>query len=114
LMDGLYHLLAMVRVNLNPVLVATVRDANWAEGRRLLGTSRRYAPLVTGVLSLAVIVFYWLVTAWVVPDRGLQAGLPVLVVLLGSLTLVSAYVPFDNLLLAGGYPGYQTAQQLCA
>lgn len=114
LMDGLYHLLAMVRVNFNPYLVAATRDRDWPPAQQLLARSRRLAPLAVGVLCLGVVVFYWLVTSYVVPERGLQAGLPTLIVLLSSLTLISAYVPFDNLLLTGGYPGFQTLQQFFA
>jgi O-antigen/teichoic acid export membrane protein len=111
LIDGLYHLLAMVRVNFNPVLVGAVRDKAWPQAQMLLRQARRYAPLGMGVLSTGVCVFYWIVTAYLVPERGLQAGLPSLLILLGSLTLVSAYIPFDNMLLVGGYPGFQTLQQ---
>lgn len=114
LIDGLYHLLAMVRVNFNPVLVAAVRDKAWPEAQKLLRQARRYAPLVMGALALGVFVFYWLVTSYVVPERGLQAGLPSLLILLVSLVLVSPYIPFDNMLLVGGYPAYQTLQQFVA
>ncbi|WP_240231787.1 oligosaccharide flippase family protein [Devosia lacusdianchii] len=114
LMDGLYHLLAMVRVNFNPYLVAATRDRDWPPAQDLLRRSQRLAPLVMGVLCLAVVLFYWIVTGYIVPERGLQAGLPTLIILLLSLTLVSCYVPFDNLLLTGGYPGFQTLQQFFA
>lgn len=114
LMDGLYHLLAMVRVNFNPYLVAAVRDRDWPPAQQLLSRSRRFAPLIVGTLCLGVVLFYWVVTSYLVPERGLQAGLPTLIILLASLTLVSAYIPFDNLLLTGGYPGFQTLQQFVA
>ena len=39
-------------------------------------------------------------------------GLPSLLILLTGLTLISAFVPFDNLLMISGHPGYQTLQQL--
>lgn len=114
LIDGLYHLLAMVRVNFNPVLVGAIRDGAWPEAQRLLRQSRRFTPLVMGGLAVGVFVFYWLVTSYAVPERGLQAGLPSLLILLVGLTVVSAYIPFDNLLLVGGYPAYQTLQQFIA
>ena len=37
--------------------------------------------------------------------------MPSLIILLASLVVVSAFVPFDNMLLVGGYPGFQTLQQ---
>jgi O-antigen/teichoic acid export membrane protein len=38
--------------------------------------------------------------------------LPALVILLTALTLISGFVPFDNLMLASGHPGLQAAQNL--
>ena len=111
LVDGLYHLLAMVRVNFNPLLVSALRDSAWLRAQELATRTRLYAPLATAGLSLCVLFFYWIVTGYVVPDRGLQVGLPSLIILLASLTLVSPFVPFDNMLLVGGYPSYQTLQQ---
>lgn len=111
LIDGIYHLLAMVRVNFNPILVGAVRDKAWSDAQKLLHKSVRYAPLVIGAMSIGVFLFYWLTTTFIVPERGLQAGLPSLLILLTGITLVSAYIPFDNMLLVGGYPGYQTVQQ---
>lgn len=114
LVDGLYHLMAMVRVNFSPVLAGAIRDNAWERAQRLLRQSRRYAPLVIACLSIGVFIFYWLATHYVVPERGLQTGLPSLIILFVGLTLASAYLPFDNLLLVGGYPGYQSLQQAIA
>ncbi|HRN87721.1 MAG TPA: oligosaccharide flippase family protein [Hyphomicrobium sp.] len=112
LLDGLYHLLAMVRVNFNPLLVQAIRDDQLPDAQKLLRLSKRYAPLVMSALAMSVVVFYWFVTAYLVPERGLQEGLVVLIILLGGLVLTSGLIPFDNLLLVSGYPGYQTLQQM--
>ncbi|MCG6121914.1 MAG: oligosaccharide flippase family protein [Microvirga sp.] len=114
LLDGLYHLLAMVRVNFNPLLVKAVRDEAWPDAQRILRLSKIYAPAVMGALALGVFVFYWIVTFHFVPERGLQEGLPVLFILLTGLVLTAGLIPFDNLLLVSGYPAYQTLQQLVA
>jgi hypothetical protein len=45
-------------------------------------------------------------------EKGLLEGLPSLAILLGGLTLICFLVPFDNLLMVSGHPGYQTLQQL--
>lgn len=55
---------------------------------------------------------FWLLATIVGTDKGLLEGLPSLVILLAGLTLISALVPFDNLLMVVGHPGYQTLQQL--
>lgn len=112
LVDGLYHVLAMVRVNFNPILVATVRDSHWADGMNLLRLTRRYGFAVTAGLSLGILVTFWILTAYIVPDKGLQGGMWSLVILLTGLSFVSGYIPFDNLLMVTGYPFYQTLQNL--
>jgi len=112
LVDGLYHVLAMVRVNFNPLLVATIRDAQWASGTDLLRLTRRYAFAATIGLSLGILIMFLILTSLIIPDKGLQGGLWSLVILLVGLTLVSGYVPFDNLLMVSGFPFYQTVQNL--
>ena len=112
LVDGLYHVLAMVRVNLNPILVATVRDSHWAEGMQMLRLTRRYGFASTLALSFCILVIFWVLTAYIVPDKGLQGGMWSLVILLTGLSFVSGYIPFDNLLMVTGYPFCQTLQNL--
>ena len=112
LVDGLYHLLAMVRVNFNPVLVATVRDKKWQSGIDLLRISKRYGFAATGGVSILIFAAFYVLATYIVPDKGLIAGAPSLMVLLVGLTAISAFVPFDNLLLVAGYPAYQTVQHL--
>lgn len=112
LVDGLYHVLAMVRINFNPLLVAAMRDGDWAQAQRLLSRSKRLVWPLTVVLSFVVVAGFWLLATIVGTDKGLLEGLPSLVILLAGLTLISALVPFDNLLMVVGHPGYQTLQQL--
>lgn len=114
LLDGLYHLLAMVRVNFNPVLVNCVRDSGWPEAQRLLRLSKRFIPLIMIALSAIVFAFYWVVAFQLVPERGLQEGTVVLLILLGGLIATSPFIPFDNMMLISGYPGRQTLQQAVA
>jgi O-antigen/teichoic acid export membrane protein len=112
LVDGLYHVLAMVRVNYNPILVAKVRDSHWADVINLLRLTRRYGFAATAGLSLGILAAFWILTTYIVPDKGLQGGIWSLVILLTGLTLVAGYIPFDNLLLVTGHPFYQTLQNL--
>ncbi|CAD7050785.1 hypothetical protein RHAB21_04216 [Pseudorhizobium halotolerans] len=114
LLDGLYHLLAMVRVNFNPLLVAATRDGRWSDANKILRLSKLFAPLLIGALSVGLLILYWAASNYVFPEKGLLEGLPALFVLLAGLVVVSGLVPFDNLLLVSGYPGYQTLQQFVA
>lgn len=113
LVDGVYHVLAMVRINFNPMLVGAVRDQDWAAAQLLRRQSRRIVLPATIVLSLGLIAAFYVFTAWVMPpSKGLLEGLPSLAILLGGLVLICFLVPFDNLLMVTGHPGYQTMQQL--
>lgn len=112
LIDGLYHILAMIKINFNPILVKATKDNNYKYSRNLLSKSIKYIYPVTSLLSLlTAMVFYFLATI-VVPEKGLIAGIYPLFILLLGLTLISAFIPFDNLLLVSGYPAYQTMQHL--
>lgn len=112
LVDGLYHVLAMVRVNFNPILVGAVRDGAWPMARSLLKAAVRYAPPATAVLSLCIITGYLLLALVIAPEKELMAGWPSLLILLAGVFVVSPFVPFENLMLVTGHPARQTAQHL--
>ncbi|MCW5632677.1 MAG: oligosaccharide flippase family protein [Rubrivivax sp.] len=112
MVDGVYHVLAMVRINFNPVLVGSLRDRDHAQAVGLRRQSARLVLPATVAMGVAAIVALWLIATWVVPHKDLHEGLPSLLVLMGGLVLVSVLVPFDNLLMVSGHPGYQTLQQV--
>lgn len=113
-LDGMYHLLAMVRVNFNPVLTVAVGELRWADAQRLLRLSWRIVPLIMLTMSVAAFAFFWLLTTQFFPERDFGEGFSALAILLVGLVLVSALVPFDNLLLMSNYPVLQTVQQAFA
>jgi O-antigen/teichoic acid export membrane protein len=113
LVDGLYHTLAMVRVNFSPILVGAVRDKDWKTAQYLRRQSRRLVLPVTIALAIAVVVTFYAFATWIMPpSKGLLEGLPSLIILLTGLVLVCFLVPFDQLMMMSGHPGYQTAQHL--
>lgn len=112
MVDGLYHVLAMVRLNFNPLLVTVLRDKDEAQARQLRSRSQRLVVPATLLLSGVAVAALWVLATYIAPHKGLQEGMPSLLILLTGLTLVSAFVPFDNLLMVSGHPGYQTVQQL--
>lgn len=114
LFDGLYHLLALIRVNFNPYLVTALKEKRYEQIQSLFGRSRLYVPIVMAFFSLGIIAAFWILTVYLFPETNLNQGLLCLVILLGCLTLLSGYIPFDNLTLVGGHPGYQTVQQMLA
>lgn len=112
MVDGVYHVLAMVRLNFNPVLVAALRDRDHAGAMKLRAQSARIVLPATLTMGALAVVALWALASFVVPHKDLQLGLPSLVILMAGLTLVSALVPLDNLLMVSGHPGYQTLQQI--
>jgi O-antigen/teichoic acid export membrane protein len=112
LADGVYHLLAMVRVNFNPLIVAAMRDKSWVELQRLLGVTKRYMPIATGLLAIILLLSLYSISEFFLPSKGLAAGLPSMLILLVGITIISPFVPFDNLLLNSGFPALQTVQQV--
>lgn len=112
LVDGLYHVLAMIRVNVNPILVAAWRDASWAGPQRLLTRTKQLLLPVMVILAGLALMGYYVLGEHVLGPGEVMEGVGPLVILLLGLTLVAPFVPFDNLLLATGHPGFQTLQHL--
>lgn len=112
LVDGLYQVLAIIRINFNPILVAAIRDQDWDGARGLLARSKRLCYPVAVGLVICIVFGFWILTAYMVPEKELIQGMAPLVILLLGLTCISPFVPFDNVLLASGHPGYQTIQHL--
>lgn len=112
LADGVYHLLAMIRVNFNPLLVVASRDQNWEEPKRLLNLTKKYLPIGTGAFSAMLVGALYVIAEFYLPTKGISGGLLSLFILLTGITLISPFIPFDNLLLASGFPSMQTLQQL--
>lgn len=112
LVDGLYHVIAMVRINFNPVLVTAVKQKDWLSAQALMKRVRQL--IVPGVLALAVgiAVAYWVLAGLVLPGKGLMEGFPSLLILLVGVSLASSFIPFDNLMVVSGHPGFQALQQI--
>lgn len=112
LFDGLYQILAFVRINFNPVLVGSIRDHDWVGARNLLKQTKKYMiPGIAG-LSLSIVAVFWVLTNYFVAGKGLELGFLPLCILLTGILLLSTFIPFDNLMLVSGHPGLQTFQQM--
>ncbi len=114
LSDGLYHVLAVVRINFNPMLVSITKAGAWSEASRLRGLSQRWIAPAIAVGSVIILLALVAADRWLIPGKGIAEGVPSLAILLAGLTLVSWLVPFDNLMIVSGHPGYQTLQQAAA
>ncbi len=112
LVDGLYHVLALIRINFNPILVAAIRDQDWGQAQHLRKLSGKYLFPIMLVLSLLLVLAYYVLAIWILPSKGLLEGLSSLLILLCGLNIISIFVPFDNLMMVSGRPGYQAIQQM--
>ena len=112
LVDGMYHILAMVRINFNPLLVAAARDNDYGAVGALRQQSQKMVLPLMVVLAAGLIFAYWIAATWVLPGKDLMLGIYSLMILLAGLVPVSFLVPFDNLMMVTGHPGMQTVQQL--
>lgn len=110
--DGLQHILSMLRVNFNPILVTALRDKDWKQARQLLHYSKIYVFLGTLALALLVIPCFYIFVEYFIANKELVEGWKVLAILFGSYVIISGFTPFDNLLLASGHPAYQTIQNM--
>ncbi len=110
LVDGVQHILAILRVNFNPVIVASLRDQDYEHTRQLLRQSKRYVTLGTLAVSLAILAAFWLIITYILPEKGYDEAMLSLMVLLSCFTMIAGFAPFDNLLLASGHPFLQTLQ----
>jgi O-antigen/teichoic acid export membrane protein len=110
--DGLQHILSMLRVNFNPILVTALRDKDWKQARQLLHYSKIYVSLGTLALALLVIPCFYIFVEYFIANKGLVEGWKVLAILFGTYVLIAGFTPFDNLLLASGHPAYQTIQNM--
>jgi len=114
LVDGLYHVIAMVRINFNPVLVAAVKETQWPSAQNLMRQTRRFIVPGVWALALCIALAYWVLAVFILPSKGLMEGMPSLLVLLFGLGLACCWIPFDNLMVVSGHPGYQAMQQMGA
>ncbi len=112
LVDGLQHILSMLRVNFNPILVATIRDKDWEQAKKLLHYSKLYVFLGVALLTILVIPGFYIFTQYFVHDKSLVYGWKILAVIFGAYLIISGYTPFDNLMLSSGHPLQQTIQNV--
>ncbi|WP_306048661.1 oligosaccharide flippase family protein [Oceaniradius stylonematis] len=114
LIDGAAHIITVIRTNFNPVLVRVIKENDWSGAANLLSKSKGLMTALFAGLTVVILAGFWMFTTQLFPELGLAGGLPALAILFVGLTIVSGLMPFDNLLLVGGFPGLQTLQQLAA
>jgi O-antigen/teichoic acid export membrane protein len=105
--EGLFQVPAVIRTVAYPRLVQL---ASRGDRPRLARTSRRLSLASGGAAALgaAAIALVYPYVAGRFDPEFVETGMPVLLILLGGITLYAFVVPFDQLLLQSGLPGRQS------
>ena len=112
LADGLYHVIALVRINFNPVLVSSIKNKKWNEAKNLRSKSAKYVFPIVLFLSVGILSVYYALASFILPEKGIIEGFIPLLILLSGINFICILVPFDNLMVVSGHPGYQACQQI--
>lgn len=105
--EGLYQLLIVVRVNLNPILSRLLVEKRREDAHKIFVRTRLVVYPSAAVLGAAALAIYP-VLVMLVGDQTLIEGWPVLAFLIAGIVLIAGYVPFDQILLQGGKPTHHT------
>lgn len=104
--EWLLNVIYSLRINLNPALVTIVKNKDWQALKELARNVCKWIYPIAGILFVSVIVLYKPLVVFVFSDTAFVEGYSPLVILVFSITIVSGFIPFDQTLLQGGWPGY--------
>lgn len=107
-MEGFQSCMAVIRNNLNPILVKLIKERDVNGLRGLVNKTQRIVyPAMMLILGGFLLVYKPLLQSFVQNDV-LTKSLPLLIILFCGLLAYSGYSPFNSILVQGGLPGYQT------
>jgi O-antigen/teichoic acid export membrane protein len=112
LAEGVSQLAIALQVNVNPTIAAELAAKRPAEVEALARRSRRwFVPGMVAVCGLAAAMFP-LVIPWITGEPSFVDGAIPFGVLMAGLALISPWLPFNQVLLMGGRPGWHTIYSL--
>ena len=110
--DGFFHLIVLIRINLNPILVKITNSLDFVKFHKTRDLIRLYIwPAFALLFITLAIAYHILVVDLHFFGSDFADGEIVLWILLGGLTLLSPLVPFDQILLVSGHVKHQNIQQ---
>jgi len=111
--EGVMQLAVVLQNNLNPLVARACAGGRLDEVDVLARRTRRwFAPAMIGVCAVSA-AMYPLVIPWLVGDPAFAAGAVPFAILMAGLALASPWLPFLQVLLMAGYPGWHTVYVLC-
>lgn len=114
LAEGASQIPNALQVNLNPTIAASLALHRPGDVEELARKSRRwFVPSMIAICAVAAALFP-LVIPWITGRPELSEGTLPFALLIGGLALTSAWLPFNQILLMGGKPGWHTIYVLMA
>jgi O-antigen/teichoic acid export membrane protein len=107
-MEGLFNLLQVVRINMNPVLVRLVMEKRIEDLHDIVRRTQRRVYPATIAFVLALLGVYPLIVNSILRNAEFMQSWPILAILMLGVVIYSGFVPFDFILLVGGKPGSHT------
>jgi O-antigen/teichoic acid export membrane protein len=106
--EGVSSLTVVLQVNVNPTFAAALAGGRVDEVHALVRRTRRwFVPAMFGVCALGAAVFP-LAIPWLTGDLQFLDGALPFATLVAGIALASAWLPFNQVLLMGGHPGWHT------
>jgi O-antigen/teichoic acid export membrane protein len=109
--EGFYMLTTVIRNNINPILSKMVIAKDFDGITKFIDKIRRWFCPTISLIILIFISLYPLFLKMVFRtekyDLYIQSWLVIIILLLGIL-VASGYIPFENILIQGGNPTYQS------
>jgi O-antigen/teichoic acid export membrane protein len=111
--EGVMQLAVVLQNNLNPLVARACAGHRPGEVDVLARRTRRwFVPAMIGACAVSA-AMYPLVIPWLVGDPAFAAGAVPFAILMAGLALASPWLPFLQVLLMAGYPGWHTVYVLC-
>ena len=106
--EGVSMLAVVLQVNVNPPIAAVLAGKRVHEVEAMVRKSRRwFVPAMVGACALGAALFP-IVIPWLTGEPAFSGGALPFATLLAGIALASPWLPFNQILLMGGYPGTHT------
>ena len=108
LFEGALQLSIVLQANVNPLIARHLARGEVTEVERLVRGQRRwFVPVVVGCCAIGA-ASYPVIIPWLIGDPAFAAGAAPFAILMGGVALTSPWLPFNQLLLMAGHPGWHT------
>jgi O-antigen/teichoic acid export membrane protein len=112
--EGVAMLTGALQVNVNPMIAAELAGGRRAEVEALIRRTRRWAvPAMIGACVFGAAIFP-IVIPWLTGDPSFLEGAWPFATLVAGIAIASPWLPFNQILLMGGRPGWHTIYMLIA